>query len=91
MAMTFEQFKGFGMAKPCIQVNAEWVRLAMMWPDEDRQLVTGSMTHSLPHHASEYEGLLEHQQFLEYEMGIPCWIQRKVVNHFSTFETECWV
>lgn len=35
--------------------------------------------------------LLDVQQVLEYEMGYPCIIQRKVVTQFNTFSTECWV
>jgi hypothetical protein len=81
MAMTFFNLQ---KSKPFIQMDEGNFRLAMLWPD-----MNGRVLPSLP--SNDRDALVNEQLWMEYEMGIACWIQRKVVNHFNTFSTECWV
>lgn len=69
---------------PFVEVETGLYRLAVIWPDAD-----GEARFYLDHYPLDQ--LIEQQLTMEYRMGVPCWIQRKVVHVFNTFSTECWV
>jgi hypothetical protein len=71
--------------RPCVQLDQDQFRLAYINP------VTGKEEILLHSDRLSRDRLERHQLHVEYVIGVSCWIQRKVVNHFNTFSTECWV